>query len=75
MFSTIALDPFSTMNRWLITQKKKQSNVLASRMERSVGSLQEQALKRKERLKALRGRQLQVDKSLCIFLYIEGIYI
>ncbi|XP_046895607.1 coiled-coil domain-containing protein 12 [Hypomesus transpacificus] len=59
MFSTIALDPFSTMNRWLITQKKKQSNVLASKMERSVGSLQEQALKRKERLKALRGRQLQ----------------
>ncbi|XP_062322809.1 coiled-coil domain-containing protein 12 [Osmerus eperlanus] len=39
--------------------KKKQSNVLASKMERSVGSLQEQALKRKERLKALRGRQLQ----------------
>uniref|UniRef100_A0A8C7S046 Coiled-coil domain containing 12 n=1 Tax=Oncorhynchus mykiss TaxID=8022 RepID=A0A8C7S046_ONCMY len=29
-------------------------------MEQSVGSLQEQALKRKERLKALRGRQLQV---------------
>uniref|UniRef100_A0A6Q2XIS0 Coiled-coil domain-containing protein 12 n=1 Tax=Esox lucius TaxID=8010 RepID=A0A6Q2XIS0_ESOLU len=28
-------------------------------MEQSVGSLQEQALKRKERLKALRGRQLQ----------------
>ncbi|KAK1795290.1 hypothetical protein P4O66_010462, partial [Electrophorus voltai] len=28
-------------------------------MEKTVGSLQEQALKRKERLKALRGRQLQ----------------
>uniref|UniRef100_A0A8B9KK13 Coiled-coil domain containing 12 n=1 Tax=Astyanax mexicanus TaxID=7994 RepID=A0A8B9KK13_ASTMX len=28
-------------------------------MEQAVGSLQEQALKRKERLKALRGRQLQ----------------
>ncbi|XP_076826892.1 coiled-coil domain-containing protein 12 [Brachyhypopomus gauderio] len=28
-------------------------------MEQTVGSLQEQALKRKERLKALRGRQLQ----------------
>ncbi|KAM6967746.1 coiled-coil domain-containing protein 12 [Aplochiton taeniatus] len=28
-------------------------------MEQSVGSLQDQALKRKERLKALRGRQLQ----------------
>lgn len=28
-------------------------------MEQSVGSLQEQALKRKQRLKALRGRQLQ----------------
>ncbi|XP_030638293.1 coiled-coil domain-containing protein 12 isoform X2 [Chanos chanos] len=32
-------------------------------MEQSVGSLQEQALKRKERLKALRGRQLQKKKS------------
>uniref|UniRef100_A0A4W5NGU1 Coiled-coil domain containing 12 n=1 Tax=Hucho hucho TaxID=62062 RepID=A0A4W5NGU1_9TELE len=32
-------------------------------MEQSVGSLQEQALKRKERLKALRGRQLQRDRA------------
>lgn len=30
-------------------------------MERSVGSLQEQALKRKERLKALRDKQLHVS--------------
>lgn len=30
-------------------------------MERNVGSLQEQALKRKERLKALRDKQLHVS--------------
>ena len=34
-------------------------------MERNVGSLQEQALKRKERLKALRDKQLHVSILSC----------
>lgn len=34
---------------------------MAKNMEQSVGSLQEQALKRKERLKALREKQLHVS--------------
>lgn len=34
-------------------------------MEKNVGSLQEQALKRKERLKALRDKQLHVSVLSC----------
>lgn len=39
-------------------------------MEKNVGSLQEQALKRKERLKALRDKQLHV--SFCREVSVSG---
>lgn len=42
-------------------------------MEKPAGSLQEQALKRKERLKALRDRQLQVSSlTNCIIFEDTG---
>jgi len=38
-------------------------------MEKPVGSLQEQALKRKERLKALRERQIQVSCLINVIFF------
>lgn len=45
------------------------NGVIETTMEKDVGSLQDQALKRKERLKALRDKQLHVSFTFCAVMF------